>query len=357
MTGNRADPAGQAIRVGLIGLGEVGQHHLEGYLSTPKARLVAVADLSGPLVTSAVERSGARGYADHRDLLADRDVEAVDVALPHDQHLPVVLEALASGRHVLVEKPMAMTVRQCDEMLSAARAADRVLSVSHNQIFFEPHERALELIDAGAVGRPMMVRLRLGVGGRYPGWRRDPVRAGGGLLFDAGVHRFYMARALLGNPIAVEAMTDVPSPGRQSEGVSVVVCDFGDGRYAVIDANYDNPEGTFDDRIEIAGERGLLALAGCEAAFEGFTSDPPLRWWHDGTWEVVRTSDMDWAGSVRAAVRDFVDAILVGRPPRVSGEDGRAVVSMIEAAYESARTGRRVELAPGPRPVAMGSEL
>jgi UDP-N-acetylglucosamine 3-dehydrogenase len=342
MNPDRDRHAGQPLGIGLIGLGEVGQHHLDGYLSTSRAKLVAVADLSATLVAAAVERTGATGYLDYRALIADPAVEAVDLALPHDLHLPVGLEALRAGRHLLVEKPMAMSVGQCDEMMAAAREAGRVLAVSHNQLFFEPHERALAMLAEGAIGEPKMARLRLGVGGRYPGWRLDPAKAGGGLLFDAGVHRFYMARALFGDPLAIQASTDVPSPGTESEGTGVVVCDFGGGRYAVIDANYHNPTGTFDDRIEVAGDRGLLALAGCEAAFEHFTSDPPLRWWHDGDWEVVETSDMDWAGSVRAAVHDFVDAVVEGRPPRVSGEDGRMVVAMIEAAYQSARTARRV---------------
>ena len=149
----------------------------------------------------------------------------------------------------------------------------------------------------------------------------------------------------MGDPVAVTAMTDVAMPGTESEGIGIVPLDFGDGRFGVIDANYDNPPRTFDDRIEVAGDAGLISLAGCEAAFERFTADPPLRVWRDGTWRVVETPEMDWSGSVQAAVRDFVDAVLNGRRPRVNGEDGRMVVAMIQAAYESARTGRRVALA------------
>lgn len=339
--GRRSDP----LRVGLIGLGEVGQHHLLGYASTDRARVVAVADLSQDLTADAAGRTRARAYADWADLLADPDVEAVDVSLPHDLHFRVTLAALESRRHVLVEKPMGLTVAECDAMIEAARRTDRVLAVSHNQVFFAPHATAVDLIRAGAVGRPAMVRLRLGVGGRYPGWRLDPTKAGGGLLFDAGVHRFYMAREIMGDPVAITAMTDVATPGIESEGTSVVVIDFGDGRFGVIDANYMNPPKTFDDRIEVAGDSGLIALAGCEAAFERFTTDPALRLWTDGAWSTVETPAMDWSGSVQAAVRDFVDAVGDGRRPKVSGEDGRMVVAMIQAAYESARTGQRVELA------------
>jgi predicted dehydrogenase len=339
--GLRTEP----LRVGLIGLGEVGQHHLLGYASTDRARLVAVADLADGLTAAAAARTGATRYAGYADLLDDPAVEAVDVSLPHDLHLAVALAALERGKHVLVEKPMGLTVAECDRMIDAAARADRVLAVSHNQVFFAPHEAAARMIRDGEVGRATMVRLRLGVGGRYPGWRRDPSKAGGGLLYDAGVHRFYMARDLMGDPVAVTAMTDVAAPGMESEGIGMVLLDFGEGRFGVIDANYDNPPRTFDDRIEVAGDAGIIALAGCEAAFERFTTDPPLRVWRDGAWSSVETPGMDWSGSVQAAVHDFVDAVLDGRRPRVSGEDGRMVVAMIQAAYESARTGRRVAIA------------
>jgi UDP-N-acetylglucosamine 3-dehydrogenase len=334
----------EPLRVGVVGLGEVGQHHLLGYLSTERARVVAVADLSADLTAAAAAKTGARIYPGWTELLSDPDVEAVDVSLPHDLHLAVTTAALEAGRHVLVEKPMGLTVGECDRMIDSARRADRVLAVSHNQVFFAPHVAAVDLVRSGAIGRPTMVRLRLGVGGRYPGWRLDPAKAGGGLLYDAGVHRFYMAREIMGEPVAVAAQTDVALPGLESEGTGVVLLDFGEGRFGVIDANYLNPPRTFDDRIEVAGDAGLVALAGCEAAFEGFTSDPPLRVWAEGGWSVVDTPAMDWSGSVQAAVRDFVDAVLDGRRPKVAGEDGRAVVAMIQAAYESARTGRRVEL-------------
>jgi UDP-N-acetylglucosamine 3-dehydrogenase len=332
------------LAVGLIGLGEVGQHHLAGYESTQRARLVAVADLNDDLTAAAAQRTGARAYSDYQDLLSCPGLEAVDVSLPHHLHLPVVLEALERGLNVLVEKPMGLTVDECNRMLAAAEAAGRTLSVSHNQVFFAPHVKAIELLNGGSIGRAKLARLRLGVGGRYPGWRREPDKAGGGLLFDAGVHRFYMLRAILGDPIGVIAMTDVADPGRESEGAGIMVFDFADGGFGVIDANYDNPPGTFDDRIEIAGDAGLIALAGCEAEFEGFTTDPPLRIWHDGTWRTVDSGGMNWSGSVQAAVHDFVDSVLDQRRPRVAGEDGRMVVAMIQATYLSARLGRRVAI-------------
>jgi len=86
----------------------------------------------------------------------------------------VVLEAPPPAKHVLVEKPPALTVVECDEIAAAARAADRTVGVRHNQLFYPPHARARELVESGAIGRPVHLRPRLGIGGKYGGWRTDP---------------------------------------------------------------------------------------------------------------------------------------------------------------------------------------
>src|SRR3990172_6378055 len=151
LDGNGAGARG--LGVGLIGLGEVGQHHLVAYQTSARATLVAVADLAEELTTDAASRTGARAYGDFRDLLADPTLQAVDVSLPHHLHLPVVLEALGRGLDVLVEKPMGLTVAECDQMIAAAQAAGRTLAVSHNQVFFAPHIEAIDLVEAGAIGR------------------------------------------------------------------------------------------------------------------------------------------------------------------------------------------------------------
>jgi len=185
LDGNGAGPT--RLRVGLIGLGEVGQHHLVAYQTSARATLVAVADLAEELTTDAASRTGARAYGDFRDLLADPTLQAVDVSLPHHLHLPVVLEALGRGLDVLVEKPMGLTVAECDQMIAAAQAAGRTLAVSHNQVFFAPHIEAIDLVEAGAIGRLKSARLRLALRCRGPSLLhgpRDPRRPHRGSGYD-----------------------------------------------------------------------------------------------------------------------------------------------------------------------------
>lgn len=325
-------PARQ-LGVGVIGLGEIGQFHLRGYERSPGARVVAVADLNGELLARTAAATGATAHASIAALLADAAVEVVSLCLPHHLHLPVALDAIAAGKHLLVEKPLAITVAECDELIAAAEAAGVTVGVQHNQLFHGPHVRAQELIDSGAIGRPVALRLRLGIGGKFGGWRSDPKVVGGGILFDAGVHRFYMARRLFGEVAEVRAVVDQGLA--KGEDQAVVTLRFENGALGVIDAGYHCPPGAFDDAIEITGDRGMLYLSGCEAEFEGFRTGPALRRW-DGAWHEERVPQGDWADSVAASIDAFVQALAAGEPPPVTAREGRRIVELIHAAYASA---------------------
>jgi len=323
------------LGAGVIGLGEIGQYHLRGFDACGGAEVVAVADLDPAVRDRSAAPRGAAAYADYRDLLDDPAVSVVSVCLPHALHLPVALAAIAAGKHLLVEKPLALTSAECEEIIAAAERAGITAGVQHNQLFYPPHARAKELIDAGELGRLVHLRLRLGIGGKYGGWRSDPQVAGGGLLFDAGVHRFYMARHLGGEVEEVVALTDRDRAA--GEDRAVVALRFADGALGVIDASYHGPAGMFDDSIEVVGTEGALYLAGCEAEFEGFRTGPALRR-YDGSWHEVHVKPGNWADSVSASIAAFVDAVIARHDPPVTLDDGRAVLQLIEAAHESAAT-------------------
>ncbi|MCD6727750.1 MAG: Gfo/Idh/MocA family oxidoreductase [Solirubrobacteraceae bacterium] len=328
------------IRVGIIGLGEIGQYHLPALRVARGAELVAVCDLDRALA----ERSAAGACAAYDDLeamLSSAALDLLDVCLPHHLHRPVALRAIDAGCHVLLEKPMAISVAECDEIAAAAERAGRLVAISHNQLHYEPHRRLSALIEAGALGELRMLRARLAIGGRYGAWRSDPAKAGGGLLIDAGAHRLYLLRALGGPVHAVSAMMDDPG----SEERLVVTLEFASGALGVIDAAYGAPDGVVDDRVEAMGSRALAEVRGCEALFEGFAANdaPLLRLWSGGAW-VDDPARGSWDDSVRASVRAAVEAIAHGERPPQGPAEGREVLALVEAAYGSARAGERVVL-------------
>lgn len=319
------------IGIGIIGLGEIGQVHLAGYQRARGARVVAVTDVNPGRRSNTAAAAGVSERETLAALLADERVQAVSICVPHNLHLPVALAAIAAGKHVLLEKPMALDVAECDQIIAAAEQADVTVGVSHNQLFYPPHMRACELVENGAIGRPLMLRMRLAIGGKFPGWRSDPAATGGGLLFDAGVHRFYVARELFGEVDEYQCMTDLSAT--RGEELAVVLMRFRSGALGVIEANYNCAAGSFDDSIEVCGSEATLYLSGCEADFEGFHTGPALRR-YDGCWHDEHVPAGSWDDSVHSSVQAFVSALAAGVAPPVDAHEGRAVVQMIRSVYE-----------------------
>jgi predicted dehydrogenase len=337
VAGKPVAPVPGPVGVGIVGLGEIGQVHLRGFQRAPDvARVVAVADIDPALRQASAAAVGAAQYVTLRELLADGRVNAVSVCLPHRLHHEVALAAIAAGKHVLLEKPMALTVAECDAINAAAAHAAVRVGVSHNQLFYPPHVRARQLLHSGALGRPLLLRMRLGIGGKFVGWRSEPAATGGGLLIDAGVHRFYVARALFGEVVALTALADAPP--QRGEDLAVVLMRFDSGALGVIEANYHCPPGAFDDAIEISASAGMLYLSGCEADFEGFRTGPALRR-YDGAWHEEHVAPGGWEESVHASVQAFARALVRGEQPPVDGREGRAVVELIQRVYELTAVG------------------
>jgi predicted dehydrogenase len=323
-----------SLGVGVVGLGEIGQYHLPGVRESEVAELVAVCDLDRELA----ERSAggkAEVFDSFEELLAVDGLQVVDLCLPHHLHLPCAIKALESGKHVILEKPMVIGVDACREISAAAESAQRLVGVSHNQIFFEPHRKLAAMIESGELGDLIALRCQLTIGGKYGGWREDPASAGGGLLYDAGVHRVYVAQMLGGSVRSVSATMD--SPG--AENRFAVIFQFDGGAIGTLDGSYHAPDGVFDDRVEVVGTRGMARVRGCEAFFEGYLDGGPmLEVFTDGEWRASDVKD-SWDASVARSVGSILEAFAAGDRPLVDDKAATSTVELIEAAYRSAREG------------------
>jgi predicted dehydrogenase len=335
--------------VGVIGLGHIGQLHMRGVRASSAGFLAAVADVSDDLVLAAREQSRAAGYNTAAELLADPRVDAVTIGLPHYLHHPVAAQAIEAGKDVLVEKPLALTVAECDDLLERAKKAGVRIGVDHNQVFDRTHRRARALIELGEIGAPSFIRMRLGLSFTHPGWRANTAHVGGGLLYDAGIHRFYLARYLFGEMEVAAACLDVPST--DGEQFAVVVLRFENGATGVIEANYSGAPKSFDDSIEITGTAGLIYLRGIEAPTFGRPLPGPALRFHDGErWndeDFEGSEDGDYVTSVIDSVAAFCDAI--ARPdaePPVTAWDGRETVRLVHDAYQCAQIIGRSQLSP-----------
>ncbi|MDA4111917.1 MAG: Gfo/Idh/MocA family oxidoreductase [Thaumarchaeota archaeon] len=346
------------IGIGMIGTGNISDLHSVGYRNNDKAKIVAVADINASVAEQKRAVFGAdRSYSDYSQLLKDETVDAVDICVPNFLHSTIAIAAAEAGKHVLVEKPMAITVKECEEMISAAKRNRVKLIVGHNQIFYPPHQETKRLIEA-EIGRPILLLTRLHNGFRQnKGWRADPKAVGGGFFLEACVHRLYLSRYLMGEPSKIFSRMTKIFPDTVAEDIVQVIVDFENGVQGSLIANEGGPFPLWDDRTEVIGSDGLIIVNGFE---EQAIAGSPLMFYKNGKWThyvkrghpaTVGDSPLgnleieaDFPKTYANLTRHFVDCVYEDKKPDVTGEDGKRAIEMVQACYESAKLERPVSI-------------
>lgn len=196
------------VRIGVIGAGQIGTHHLERYRQIGQAEVVAVSDLFADRVETAKQRYGIPdGYADFRELLKREDIDAVDVCVHNNKHAPITVAALESGKHVFCEKPMAGTFHDAETMFEAAQKAGRRLHIQMDTVFNLESRAAKRVVDEGHLGKVYYARSfgyrrrgRPFVDGYGTANFVDKGICAGGALFDMGIYHLAQVLHLIGNP-------------------------------------------------------------------------------------------------------------------------------------------------------------
>jgi myo-inositol 2-dehydrogenase/D-chiro-inositol 1-dehydrogenase len=288
-------------------------------------------------------------YADHRDLFAREQLDVVDVVLPSHLHFPVAREVLLSSRHLLLEKPMALTLGYCDELIALARERNCVLAVGHELRLSSLWGRAKELIDAGAIGEPRYALVDLW---RRPyrlgsdGWRYDLDRVGSWVL-EEPIHFFDLARwyfSGVGEPLSVFASATGNRPDRPElhDNFSAVLT-FPKGAHAVISQTLAGWE--HHQTARLTGTEGALWATWSGATDRTFEPTFGLKLMRGDRVEEVSIARP--SGEVYELVEEIasvVRAVRDGAPVACTGEDGRWAVAMCLAAQVSVESGRPVML-------------
>lgn len=326
------------LRWGIIGCGDVAERKggpaiwgVEG------SELVAVMRRDAAKAEDFARRHGAkRWYTRAEDLLADPEVNAVYVATPPYLHHRYTIEAAEAGKHVMCEKPMAMDVRGCREMIAACRDNGVKLMVAYYRRTYPVVKRMKKLLSEGAIGEPMLVRINLTAYYNPPDahreWRTNPDAAGGGVMFDVGSHRLDLMVYLLGDVEKVAAFTGTLHCGYKVEDSAVLSIKLVNGMHGV--ANFNWNVGSGSDEFEIYGTEGKMLAR-------------PL---DKGHLEVYRGKEVEifelpppkithWG-----LVENFVRAVNQGGPLICPGEEGMKTNLIMEAAYRSSEEERTVDL-------------
>ncbi len=359
----------KAIRVALVGCGKVAGIHAAALAEMPEAEFVAACDISADRAEAFAAKYRVRPFTDLGTMLREARPEAIIIGTPHPLHAEAAVRAAEAGAHVLVEKPLAASLADCDAMLAAARKSGITLGCISQRRFYEPVQRMKRAIDAGKIGTPA-----LGVFIQYS-WRdaayyaSDPWRGkwdteGGGVLVNQSPHQLDILLWLMGPAAEVSGYwANLNHPTVEVDDTAVASIRFKNGGLGSIITSLSQKPG-ITTKVHIHGsngasvgvetDRGATFIAGVSAIAE-----PPLTdlWTVPGEEDQLaqfQAEDRAAFNSIRATIyyhklqiADFLNSIREGRPPLVTGETGRAVVELFTAIYQSSREKRAVALASG----------
>lgn len=344
----------EQLGIGMIGCGEIAVQTAAGIAAAPSARHVMVMDVDARVAADLGGTYGVPHTTDPAALLANPAVEAVYIAVPHYLHAPLTLQALAAGKHVLVEKPIATTLEDADRMIAAARERGLTLSVAYLAQVDPALRRVRSLIAEGAIGRVLGTRVVLrsdkpetywtgGFTGRITtDWRSSKAKAGGGVLIMNTVHDLNTMRWLVGlEVVRVYAEYDTFTTAVEVEDFVAVTYRYANRAIGTLEAGSAiRGRDPLREVNRVYGELGQVVLTTPARLYL-------TREWGEyapGQWHELPAEAEDPTRG-RAAVADgFARAVLDGTPPPVSAEDGRAALEVIVAAYRSGQEGRAVEL-------------
>ena len=342
-------------KIALLGTGFIAGIHLESYRRfVPDAEVVAVYSRSGERAEAFARTHGIDRWYDDLDRAAtDSACEVVDVCVPNDRHARATIAAATAGKHVIIEKPLSLTLAEADEMIAVCEAHHRKLMYAEELCFAPKYERVRRLVVEGAIGRVFHMRQCEKHSGPHSDWFYDLNRSGGGALMDMGCHGLAWFRWMLGGRPRAVSVTAHMQAGlihqerTRCEEHSVCLVEFEGGAVGVAENSWATLGG-MQDRVEVTGTGGVISA-------DLFQGNSALTYSENGYGYA-----MEKAGSTRGwtftmfeeafnqgyphELKHFIACVRDDTPPVVTGEDGRAVLELMYAAYHSARTGQRVAL-------------
>lgn len=338
----------EQLRFGLIGCGRVAPRHVESISSLPGAVLAAVADINESRAARFATQYQADAYSDYHQLLARTDIDVVNICTPSGLHAPMVLDALAAGKHVLVEKPIALSMADADLMIAAARSADRKLGVVLQNRYNPPMQDLRRLVDTGVLGRLLLGNATVRwyrtqeyyEDGWHGTWAMD-----GGALMNQSIHHIDALQWLMGAPESVFAHTATLAHHMEAEDVGVAVIRFRNGALGSVEGSTVTYPENLEGSVAIFGTHGSAKVGGTAL-------NRKVLWKVSGEIEHERellTRDQVDPPSVygtshQAVIADMIAAIREEREPKTNGPEACKSLALVLAMYESARTGRPVEL-------------
>lgn len=350
----------EKLRFGIIGCGVIGPTHAEAITSLPDAELVAVADIVPEKAQKLADKYHVKAYTSAQEMLANEQLDIVDVCTPSGMHGEFACMVMRAGRHVIVEKPMEIKRERLDEMLRVQKETGKQLAVISQHRFDAASKQIHALIQEKALGRlvlgnaaiPWWRSQKYYDSGAWRGtWELD----GGGILMNQSIHSIDVLQWLMGPVKSIYAYTDTLVHSMETEDVAVAVLRFENGALGTITATTGAYPGV-TTRIEVCGDRGSAVIENDKLGFLHLARDEKEEVGaYGGNPEKFKVNDEPKGGTASdpaalaanthaEQIADMMRAIRENGKPLVGGNEARHPVDIILGVYESARTGKEVKL-------------
>jgi len=342
----------KAVRVGLIGSQFISEIHADSVSRCPTAELFAVASPTAAHVEHFAKKHAIpHHFTDYRRMLQMPELGMVVIGAPNHLHCQMTVDAAAAGKHVVCEKPLCLNLAEADRMIDACRRAAVKLMYAEELCFAPKYVRLKQLLDSGALGAPTLLKQSEKHDGPHAEHFWDVTRSGGGVTMDMGCHAIEFFRWMLGRPgirsVYAQMDTQVHHAKTKGDDNAILILEFENGCVAMAEESW-TKLGGMDDRAEVHGSKGVAfadllhgnsietySATGYDYAVEKAGST--IGW----SFTIYEEA---WNYGFPQEMAHFIDCVTNDTQPLVTGEDGRAVLEAIFAAYESAGTGRKVEL-------------
>jgi predicted dehydrogenase len=336
------------VRLGIIGCGSVSQAYLaqaEPMAHKGQVELVAACDVVSERAQALQNKFGVRRVANHYlDIVNAADIDVVLILTSMPEHGPIARAALEAGKHVLVEKPMAVSLDEAAELVALASKSPGYLLPAPNVILSPTYQTIWKRLQRGDIGRVYSARGLYGWSG--PEWGKWFYQRGGGPLFDLGVYNITSLTGLLGPAKRVMAMTGIAIPERlvdgelmrvETEDNAQVLIDFGQACFAVVTTGFTLQQYR-RPALELYGALGTIQMLGDDWDPDGFEM------WQNETaaWQVFNETAPNWPWT--DGLRHLVESIQAGTRPFITPEHGLHVLEIMLKAQESGRSGRALEI-------------
>lgn len=327
------------IRVGIAGAGFIGAVHAHAYQHIPDVEIVGIADPIAEKAEPLAKETNSRAFRDYQELLR-AGIDILNVCTPPSNHLPATLAAAQAGVHVLMEKPIARTLAEADEMISACKNANVNLMTGFTHHFYPEMLEAKRLVQSGAIGKPLMVLDNMSITYSFVlPWYRNRDVAGGGVFMCNAVHGFDRAAWVIEQRVSAVCAQVEPTTGSRGEEFGAALAKFDGGAQGNFFQHW-GPYRTLQCELQIFGEEGLVHVRSWDSV-ELFVGDKRT---------VTHFYKPDHGLSQRSMLgminelTEMVNSVRENRAPSVTGVDGRTALANVLAVYESAATGKWMEM-------------